>query len=132
MKLSIAEVRSIDDPSQSGHCQIRIYNQQNDEQGIKDDDLKWAAPLHPITSAATGGAGVLPSGPVVGTRVLISYLEDDTSEQYPIILGTLPRAQLPSKQGVRKQSDEDSGGKIDTSKAAPDSPLPHPDYKGMA
>lgn len=121
MKLSIGEVRSIDDPSRSGCCQIRMYNKQNSNQ-IKDEHLKWATPLHPITSAATAGVGIVPAGLIVGSRVLIGFLENDEAEQYPIILGSLGRGQLPSQDGIRRQSDEDSGGDIPADKAGPDNP----------
>lgn len=122
MRLSVAEVRSIDDPSRSGCCQVRIYNRQNDEKNLKDEHLPWATPLHPVTSAATAGVGIIPSGLIVGSRVLVGYLEDDHACQFPIILGSLGRGQLPSKDGVRKDSDEDSGGKIPEGKAGPDNP----------
>ena len=122
MKLCMGEVRSIDDPSFSGCCQVRLYNKQNDEKNIKDEHLKWCTPLHPITSAATAGVGIIPSGLIVGSRVVVGYLENDTAEQYPIILGSLGRGQLPTKGGVRRQSDEDSGGNIPENQAGPDSP----------
>ena len=35
MKLSVAEVRSIDDPTYSGCCQVRTYNNENDEKNLK-------------------------------------------------------------------------------------------------
>lgn len=121
MKVRIGEIRSVDDPTYSGMCQVRIYNNQNDEQQIKDEHLAWCTPLHPITSAATAGVGIVPSGMIVGTRVLVTYLEGDTGEQHPIIIGTLGRGDLPSKRGINKQPDEDSGGKI--KKPGPDNPL---------
>lgn len=127
-KFYMAEIRNIDDPSYSGSCQVRIYNRNNDEQNVKDEHLKWAVPLHPTTSAATAGVGVIPQM-IPGSRVLITYLEDDTAEQFPIIIGTLARGQLPSDRGVSKESDKDSGGKIDTTKAAPDGVFSSPDYK---
>lgn len=120
-KFYMAEVRDIDDPSRSGSCQIRIYNRQNNEQEVKDEHLKWATPCHPFTSAATAGVGLIPSGLVVGSRVLVTFLEDDTAEQHPIIIGSLGRGDKPSKTGVRKQSDEDSAGPI--KKPGFDSPI---------
>lgn len=112
----MAEVRQgpHKDPSNSGCCQIRIYNRQNDEQKVKDEHLKWATPLHPITSAATAGVGIIPAGMIPGSRVLITYLDDD--EQYPIILGTLGRGELPNEDGIGKSSDTQTAGKIDKSK----------------
>lgn len=115
-KFYMAEVRQgpHKDPSNSGCCQIRIYNRQNDEQKVKDEHLKWATPLHPITSAATAGVGIIPAGMIPGSRVLITYL--DEGEQYPIILGTLGRGELPNEDGIGKSSDTQTAGKIDKSK----------------
>ena len=122
MTFKIAEVRNIeDDPTKSGRCRIRIYNEQNDEENIKDEDLPWATPLHPITSAATAKIGIVPSGLIVGSRVLITYLPYDTAEQYPIILGSLGRGDLPSKKGINDRINlEDTGGEIGC--AGPDNP----------
>lgn len=93
-KFYAAEVRNVkDDPSKSGRVKVRIYGRHNDEQNIKDDDLPWALPLMPAHSASTNGFGILPAGMVVGTRCVVTFLEDDISEQYPIILGTFYRAQ---------------------------------------
>lgn len=122
MKLKMAEVRSFeDDPTQSGRARVRIYNDQNDEKQIKDEDLPWAVVGLPVTSASTAKIGVSPSGLIVGSRVLISYLDTDTAEQYPIILCSLGRGDLPTKKGVRKEADEDSGGAIKT--PGPDNPV---------
>ena len=123
-KFLIAEVRQgpHKDPSNSGCCQIRIYNRQNDEQKVKDEHLKWATPLHPITSAATAGVGIIPAGMIPGSRVLITYLDDDEGEQYPIILGTLGRGELPDEDGIGKRSDTQTAGKIDKSKSGVDNP----------
>jgi hypothetical protein len=119
----IAEVRNFrDDPTRSGRCRIRIYNEQNDEQNIKDEDLPWAVVLHPITSAATAKIGIVPSGLIVGSRVLITYLPNDTAEQYPIILGSLGRGDLPFVEGINDRVNlEDTGGEIGV--PDPDGPL---------
>lgn len=112
-KIKIAEVRNFEgDPTKSGRAQVRIYNDNNDEQHIKDEDLPWAMVLQPVHSAATAKVGISPSGLLVGSRVLITYLAEDTAEQYPIILGSLGRGDLPFKKGVRTSTDEDSGGDI--------------------
>jgi hypothetical protein len=95
-KLYVAEVRNIkDDPTQSGRVRVRIYGHNQDQQNIKDEDLPWALPLQPISSAATNNVGLIPTGLKVGSRVVITYLENDVSEQYPIILGSFARAIKP-------------------------------------
>lgn len=120
--LKVAEVRNIeDDPTQSGRAQVRIYNDENDEKGIKDADLPWAVVGQPVTSAATAKIGISPSGLIVGSRVLITYLPDDSAEQYPIILCSLGRGDLPTKKGIRSETDADSGGAIRVK--GPDNPV---------
>jgi hypothetical protein len=125
LDLKIAEVRNIeDDPTQSGRCRIRIYNENDDEQQVKDDDLPWAVPLQPITSAATAKIGNSPSGLLVGSRVLITYLSNDVNKQYPIILGSIGRGALPSKGGVRTDSDDRTSlAEISEKDIAPDNPV---------
>lgn len=92
VKLYVAEVRNIkDDPTKSGRVRIRLYGHNDDEQNIKDDELPWALPLQPISSAATNGVGMIPTGLRVGSRVVVAYLENDPSQQYPIILGSFAR-----------------------------------------
>lgn len=110
MKLYLGEVRSLEDPTFSGCVKVRVYTYEDDENNIKDDDLRLCTPLHPITSAATAGVGIIPTGLVVGSRVIVSFM--DSSEQIGVILGSLGRGDLPSKSGVRNTPDEDSGGKI--------------------
>ena len=70
-KFYFAEVRDIMDPLGSGRVKIRKYGYQNDEQNMKDDNLPWALPLQPITSAATNRVGVIPTGLIVGSRVIV-------------------------------------------------------------
>ena len=123
MRCYWAEVRDINDPTQSGHCRVRLYNRQNDENSSPDERLAWAMPMQPITSAATAGVGVIPSGAIVGTRVLVCFMDDDVAEQYPLMMGTFGRAKLPSKGGVRKEADEESGGTIAENESSPDSPV---------
>ena len=94
--IRIAEVRNFeDDPTKSGRVRVRIYGKNNDEQEVKDDELPWATVMHPVTSAATSKIGIVPSGLVVGSRVVITYLPDDTAELYPIVIGSIARGDLP-------------------------------------
>ena len=119
--LVIGEVRKFkEDPTKSGRCKVRLYNHQNDEQEVKDEDLPWAMVLQPITSPATAKVGISPSGLKVGSRVLCCFLPDDTAKQYPIILGSLgrgdkPEGQTKSNGGVAKESQDsqkNSGGSV--------------------
>lgn len=113
MMLKMGEVRNFkDDPTKSGRVKVRIYNQQNDEQQVKDEDLPWAMVMHPITSAATSKIGIVPSGLRVGSRVIIAYLPDDKSQLYPIVIGSVARGDLPSDENYDiDRKDKDTGSK---------------------
>lgn len=94
--IKIAEVRNFeDDPTKSGRVRLRIYGENNDDQEVKDEDLPWGMVMQPVTSAATSRIGVSPSGLVVGSRVIITYLPEDTAQLYPIVLGSIARGDLP-------------------------------------
>jgi hypothetical protein len=122
VKMFFAEVRDIEnDPSKSGRVKVRIYNNQNDEQAIPDKDLPWAVPLQPVSSAAFNGVGITPHGLLVGSRVLVGYLPDDKSEQYPIIFGSFSRAFAPSVKGIQSNPDPSTGGT--EGDKAPDHPV---------
>lgn len=94
-RVKFAEVRNIKDPLKAGRVQVRIYGRNDDEENIKDEDLPWALCLTPITSASTAKVGIVPVGLLVGSRVAITYSDDDPEEQYPIILGSFHRAGAP-------------------------------------
>ena len=111
----IAEVRNLMDPWESGRVQIRIYGRHDNEQDIEDDDLPWAMPLQPITSAATNRIGISPTGMLVGSRVYGTFL--DEAQQYPVIIGTFARA------GKLKDDSDNTGGKDDIDQAYSDVPI---------
>lgn len=96
-KIYFAEVRDIKDPLESGRVKIRKYIHENDEKNIKDEHLPWAITMMPTTSASTTGVGTSPVGLLVGSRVIITYADDDTSEQYPIVLGSFYRSAVPKE-----------------------------------
>jgi len=94
-KIYIAEVTNIQGDDKAGYVQVRKYGYENDEKNIKDEHLQWAVPLQPVTSAATGKIGKSPHGLRKGSRVLISYAENDPAEKHPFILGSFARASPP-------------------------------------
>lgn len=134
--IKIAEVREIigkpskkggpggGDPTYSGGVRLQVYNEEND---LKDDELKLGTVMHPITSAATAGVGIFPHGLIVGSRVICMFLPWDKACQYPIVLGSLGRGDLPTVGGINKEPDRDTGGEIKN--IAPDVPGGDPPYK---
>ena len=89
MKVYTGCVEDRDDPLKLGRCRVRIVGLHSENKTlIPTDDLPWAYPMTPVTSAAMNGIGWTPVGPVLGTWVVIIFT--DTDEQQPLMIGTLP------------------------------------------
>lgn len=84
------EVAGVEDPDQSGRVQVRVYGRHDDKTNIKDEDLPWALPMQPVTSAALGKVGTTPLGLLVGSKVMGFWLDRD--QQYPVIYGSFGKA----------------------------------------
>lgn len=76
------------DPLQLGRCQVRIVGlHTHDKTQLPTEQLPWAMPVQPVTSAAMNGIGSTPIGPVEGSTVIIMFADPD--QQQPIMLGTV-------------------------------------------
>lgn len=80
-------VEDVDDPKQLGRVRIRIPHEHSDE--INTDDLPWATPMSPVTSANLVGVGSAPLGISIGSRCIGFYI-DGKQKQKPMIIGTFP------------------------------------------
>jgi len=97
MKLYTGCVENRQDPLKLGRCQVRVVGLHNsDKTQLKTEDLPWAYPMQPITSAGISGVGHTPLGPVEGSWVVIMFRDED--EQQPIILGSI--GGIPQAQGT--------------------------------
>jgi len=77
------------DPLLVGRCRVRISGYHNpDPVELPVEDLPWAYPMQPITSAAISGVGQTPTGPVEGTWV-VGFFRDGEECQDPVMLGTI-------------------------------------------
>lgn len=77
------------DPEKLGRCRVRIFGYHTDNKEVlPTEDLPWALPIQPITSAAISGIGSTPLGPVTGTWVLGFFLDGEDMQQ-PAMLGTI-------------------------------------------
>ena len=77
------------DPLKLGRCQVRVVGLHiHDKSILPTEDLPWAYPIEPVTSAAMNGIGHAPVGPVEGTSVMIMF-RDPPYNQQPLILGTI-------------------------------------------
>jgi hypothetical protein len=99
-------VEERDDPMRLGRVRVRVFGLHTEKRikdkkdGIPTEDLPWAYPMQPITSAAMNGIGTTPLGPVEGTHV-VGFFRDGKNCQDPIIMGTLGGYPLekPGEQG---------------------------------
>lgn len=77
------------DPEKMGRCRVRIYGYHTESKTLlPTEDLPWATPIQPITSAAISGIGSSPLGPVDGTWVIGFFLDGEDMQQ-PAIFGTI-------------------------------------------
>lgn len=104
---------SRDDPMRLGRCKVRVFGLHSENKNdIKTDDLPWAYPIAPITSASMSGIGYTPVGPVEGTWVAIMFLDSD--QQQPVMIGTVggipqSRGNIFVKDDEVKQMDIETG-----------------------
>ncbi len=97
-------VENRQDPLRLGRCQVRIVGlHTHDKTQLPSEQLPWAHPVQPVTSAAMNGIGYTPIGPVEGSTVVVMFA--DEAQQYPIMLGTV--GGIPSIPTAI--SDDDSG-----------------------
>lgn len=81
-------VENRNDPLKLGRCQVRIVGLHTEDKTVlPTDELPWAYPMMPITSASISGIGFSPTGVVQGSWVLCIFLDPDN--QQPIMLGTI-------------------------------------------
>jgi len=96
----IGVVEDREDPEKLGRVKIRIFGYHTDNKALlPTEDLPWAIPIHPITSAATSGVGVAPLGPLPGTWLMGFFLDGEDMQQ-PAFIGAIgtKTAQLTFKE----------------------------------
>lgn len=88
MQFYTGVVENRNDELKLGRCQVRVVGIHTaDKTQLPTEDLPWAFPVSPITSAGVSGVGTAPIGPVEGTWVLIMFMDPDC--QKPMMMGTL-------------------------------------------
>jgi len=102
-------VEDRNDPKQLGRVRVRClgYHTEN-KVDLPTQDLPWAHPVQPITSAAMNGIGTTPLGLVEGTWVF-GFFRDGENAQLPVILGSIGGESVPL-------NDDDSGFRDPTGK----------------
>jgi len=87
------------DPLKIGRVKVRIFGFY--DEGIETEDLPWALPIMPITSASVGGIGQSPTGVRTDSWV-IGFFRDGEYAQEPIIWGTLPGTKGSQGEGINR------------------------------
>lgn len=78
----------ISDPLELGRCKVRVVGvHTEDKLALPTEDLPWAYPMTPITSASMNGIGEAPVGTVEGSWVVVMFRDD--AKQQPVILGSV-------------------------------------------
>jgi hypothetical protein len=96
-------VEERNDPLRLGRVKVRMFGLHSKKkikgitEGIPTEDLPWAYPMQPITSAAMNGIGTTPLGPVEGTHV-VGFFRDGKGCQDPVVMGTLGGFPLEAAQ----------------------------------
>jgi|694.fasta_scaffold82797_3 hypothetical protein len=86
----IGIVENIADPLNAGRVQVRCYeyHELDDVNSVPSENLPWATPLLPLTSASSAGTGTSPTGLMAGSWVFGFFRDAD--QQDPVILGSVP------------------------------------------
>lgn len=119
----IATVEDIIDPEKLGRVKIRVIGEHDDPK-IQADELHWATPILPITSASYKQIGRSPTGLEVGSHVFGFYL-DGHEKQLPILWGSY--AKMPGKD-QNKNDVPDLAREINTVQKEQVGPEPAPAY----
>ena len=82
----VAVVEDIEDPKKLGRVKIRVVN-EHDSDSVTTDQLLWATPIIPITSASHQQVGRSPTGLLPGSYVFGFYL-DGNEKQIPMLWGS--------------------------------------------
>lgn len=93
-------VEDREDPLQIGRVRVRIYNHHNPDKNVMPtESLQWASVMQGITSSASMGIGVSPTGLQKGSHV-VGFFLDAGSKQMPFIIGSF--AGIPEENDVAK------------------------------
>ena len=105
MSLFTGCVENRKDPLKLGRCQVRIVGvHTHDKTILPTEELPWAFPMQPITSAAISGIGSSPVGVVEGTWVVVMFRDED--QQQPIIIGSIGGIPQEESRGIDQDDDE--------------------------
>lgn len=72
-----------------GRVRVRVFGiHPEDTTLVPDEDLPWAIPIQPVTSAGIFGVGSSPTGLLVGSYVF-GFFADGQDAQIPVVIGSV-------------------------------------------
>jgi len=88
-----------------GRVKIRIHGVHSDSlQDVPDRDLPWAQVVLPTTEGGTSGIGRTPQ--LLSNALVFGFFLDGETSQVPVVLGSLPKRELPNAtQQIKSQDD---------------------------
>jgi hypothetical protein len=102
-------VEDINDPLKMGRVRVRCFEFHNaDKELLPTQDLPWATPLLPVTSASVSGKGISPTGLLQGSWV-IGFFRDGVNCQDPVVLGSFVGKPDPIEGTTGQYSDPSLG-----------------------
>lgn len=105
-------VENRDDPEQLGRCKVRIFGYHTEDISVlPTNDLPWAIPMQPVTSAATSGVGITPVGLVTGSWVMGFFLDGEDAQK-PVIMGTVAGKPQITVAASEKQTQESASKNV--------------------
>ena len=105
-------VEELSDPLKIGRVRVRIFGFHSpDKTVLPTENLPWAIPLQPITSAAISGVGTSPTGLVAGSWVM-GFFRDGRNAQDPVVMGSF--AGIPQDVSDPNEGFNDPNGKYPT------------------
>jgi hypothetical protein len=124
-------VENIADPLNAGRVQVRIYeyHELDDVNSIPSENLPWATPLLPITSASNTSIGTGATGLMVGSWVFGFFRDAD--QQDPVILASIPGVASVNGADIPRDASSSSvgiaySGATNTSQLVENSPVANP------
>lgn len=123
MTIYVGVVEDRNDPYKSGRCRVRVFGlHTEDTTELPVNDLPWAVPLLPQTSAGTSGIGSSPTGLIEGQWVIVVYA--DEFKQQPIIIGSIgssiPQNKVPGQPRDSSPATGGTDGQTTTTVVNPD------------
>lgn len=95
-----------------GRVKVRIIGVHNPDTGeIAEKDLPWAQVLIPTTEGGSSGIGRIPQ--IVKGAFVFGIFLDGTASQIPLVLGSLPRTELPTSIQKSRAVNFDNGFEYD-------------------